>query len=501
MAYLTGGSVSVTHQGVRLPLTLVRSDVDVDEVEAVLGGGPLRITIRQAVDVVWTSRYSFVNDSSEDLLLDDVRIGWRAPAGKPAWGLAAGSTAAYLVPSPGGPGLILGGASEAGSVAAIDADGVHLSPLRLRPGGRAVVLWRWRWHRGALAVRAGLPALVPHRTTLAHGEAAAIGRDDDRALVLPPGVTAEADGPRLVLEADAPGRYPVEIRGSRGVVHLDLTWAPPWHAAIREAADAAWAELAAEHRSGRSVLGVSQALVVQRALLDGVVADSEHANAAISATVLEAPATGESAALRVALLVGEAERRADPELADTAVRLFLTTSEAVPGVGLAGVRLCLCLLALGQPATAVLAHLVGLRDRIRLLPRPTDPGVIGTRLELELVTRARVASAATPAPSDGSSIGDSLVALAWWLGAGLPGDPVCPMPLAAVGHLAVVLALATDEFDAEMIAGMGCTASELALAAESRILAAARSGKRSPARGGHAEVDGLAWLAIARVFR
>jgi hypothetical protein len=187
----------------------------------------------------------------------------------------------------------------------------------------------------------------------------------------------------------------------------------------------------------------------------------------------------------VGYLCGEHSRTADQELLQQATRAVLGSWQPAPGLGMAATELCLARLLSGLPVAPVLDHLVRLVGETELSPLATPVAEQASLLELEVVTMARL-------PAEGRSGSASPVtarvaALGGWLGVGLKGRAVTPLPLDQLAHLAAVLALLPEPVSAELRPRWGCTAHELARRGQAEVLC------RLPEKGLGAA---LSWLVL-----
>jgi hypothetical protein len=106
-------------------------------------------------------------------------------------------------------------------------------------------------------------------------------------------------------------------------------------------------------------------------------------------------------------------------------------------------------------------------------------------LELEVVTMDRALTEGR-ARAD-STVTERVVALGGWLGAGLKGRAVTPLPVDELAHLAAVLALLPEPVSAGLRQRWGCTAHELARRGRNEVLCRLGSEAAGPA---------LSWLVL-----
>ncbi|CAA9313491.1 MAG: hypothetical protein AVDCRST_MAG48-2220, partial [uncultured Friedmanniella sp.] len=200
---------------------------DDDEVELAWSAGALGLVVRHTFAAGWGLRVALSAPGDRPVELVDPLLTWRVPAGRPAWALAAGVAGSYAVLPADGTGPLLGGVLRSGALPAVDADGLHLGPVRLEPRGRYVVQWQWDLHPGPRSLGRGRHPEVPRRLDLVVDEVVVADAGEDEALVLADGLEAEQGRGQVELSAAAPGRYPVELRAARGTTAYELRVAPP----------------------------------------------------------------------------------------------------------------------------------------------------------------------------------------------------------------------------------------------------------------------------------
>jgi len=468
VSYLdSAGELRVAVDGAPLAWSSPAVSVDADEVEVTRSGGLLRLVVRHTFGDGWGLRVALTNEGPDVLTLDDPVLTWRVPPDRPAWALAAGAAGSYAVLPPAGVGPVLGGVLRLGALTDADADGLHLGPVRLEPGGRYVVAWQWDFVATPRSFERGRHPDVPRRLDLLVDEVAAIAAGEDEALVTTPGLDAETVREGVELSALEPGSYGVELRSARGVTAYELRVGAPLETVLAQTA----ATLLDRPRTASGVVplpDVAAALVVQRALAAGGLADPVTAEEALDLVAARLPEDGPRDGTTLAFLCGEHSRTGDPEPLDQASRAVLAAAQPVPGLGLAATELCLALLLAGRSVAPVLDHLV------RLARAAGSRGPSGSLtdqaalLELAVVTMARPASEGLPRDAD--AVAARVAGLGDWLGAGLKGRAVSPLPVDQVAHLAAVLALLPEPVSAALGHRWGCTAHELARRGQAEVL-------------------------------
>lgn len=483
---------SLVVDGKQIDPTAPEVRADEDEVELVHQvAGRLRVVVRHTVAAGWGLRVSFANSTRETVEITDVVLGLRVGPRAVGWALAAGAEAAYSVHPLADGAPVLGGVLQLGSVDRVSADGLHLRRVVLEPGTRYVVQLVWDWYATPLAFGHGRHPQVPLTLVQTVGEVVEVRRDDDIALVTSgldgaDGLEVVEASDQLELASDSEGHFDVEQRSARGTTSLDLRWVLPVEAVLGDRAE----QLLEGPRTSAGVVrldGVADALVLQHALGQTLVSDTEGAADALdryAATLFlaEDPEPAD-VPLLAAFGCGEFQRTGDPDALAAAVRLLSATTAPVPGLGLAATQACLGLLLSGQDVEPLLHHLAALTEVGSTVPGASagigpdlgaDPVREAAELELLAVTWT---SAEGPGPSGpdpaepgpGGRSDDRASALVRradrlgrWLGAGLKGRPVDPLPVAQVAHLSTVLLLLPDAVGRELRPRWGCSPSELA---------------------------------------
>jgi len=483
---VTGGLL--VHAGDGTPVLAGSPEVraDDDEVELAWSAGPLGLVVRHTFGAGWGLRVALACHD-EPVELADPLLTWRVPEDRPVWALAAGVAASYAVLPTDGTGPLLGGVLRSGALPGVDAAGLHLGPVRLAAGSRYVVQWQWDLHPGPRSLSRGRHPQVPRRLDLDLDEVVVVDAGEDEALVLPDGLEAESSRGQVELSAGTPGRYPVELRAARGTTSYELRVGPSLDHLLTERALAALDQ----PRTAAGVVrlpDVDAALAVQRALAVATLPEVELAEEALDLWTARLPEDEALDPRTVGHLCGEHTRTGDPALLERAEQALLLARAPAPGLGLAATQLCLALLLAGRPVAPVLQHLAGLAaaaDRAPLAgPLPQQAAL----LELEVVTTTRGGPGGAGAGA--GRVQDRVAALGGWLGAGLPGRAVRPLPLDSLAHLCAVLALLPEPAAAVHRTRWGCTAHTLAAGGRASVL------ERAGWEAGPTAGPALSWLLL-----
>ncbi|WP_375423973.1 hypothetical protein [uncultured Friedmanniella sp.] len=495
-AYLSSlGEVEVWTRGGPVTWSSPEVALDVDEVEVVRRSGDLRLVVRHGFAAGWGLRVTLVNAGSAPRQLERVQLAWRLPTDRPVWALTAGATGSFAVLPAGGSGPLLGALLRLGAVQHADAAGLEVGPVLLEPGARYVEQWHLDFHASPRAFDRTVAAGVPRRLDIGLDEVVTLTADEDAALVLDEGLHAETVRDRLELTASAAGRYGVETRSARGVTRYEIGVAEPLEATLADAAST----LVAGPRTGAGTLrlaDVDAALVVQHGLARGLGPDDQiAAEDGLDLFGSRLPEEGPFDPRTVAFLCGEHLRTADPEPLAWATRGVLSAARPEPGLGVAATRVCLARLVAGRSVAPVLDHLRALVAEAAAGPAagaaPTARRDQAALVELEVVTMPQ--SGPTPA-----GLLARTVALGGWLGAGLRGRAVPPLPLDELGHLALVLALLPEPVSVELARRWGAGAHELARRARTEVLV--RLGdERADGPDQHVVGPAHGWLVLAAV--
>lgn len=450
--------------------TSLITDADELEVTYACHSRPgLALLVRHTLSAGWGTRLAFSNEASESVTLDRFTLALRPADGYLGWAIPAGNTASYTVYPADGSGPLLGWTLRQGEVAAVDTDGLHLAPITLPPGSRYVAQLQWDIHETPARRHRPGAGWVPPALCLTEGQPIEVA-DEDTAIVADEAVSITmAEGVRELV-ADRPGRFPIELRSSRGTTRFEMEWVPPESQVLAAAAE----EIVAGPRTPAGIPRVrddASALLVQHALAETTIADPDLAGDALdlfSAGLLDRDASDVSPG-EAAYLCGEWLRTGDPDLLEAASHAVLSVEGDVPGLGMAGTRLCVAMLMAGRPVDPVLQHLHRLSEQDQ------------AGLELILVAQSNLAD-----PSD--DLLARIRAVCGRLGYGLPGLPVDPIGADRLGYVIAVLGLLPDRLGDRFIDDWGIT--PLALADRFRPVVISRSTG--------SDLRGLAWLVLGR---
>ena len=478
-SYLSSaGEVRVTTGGAEVVWSPAEVGLDADEVEVVRRSGDLRLVVRHSFAAGWGVRVTLSNAGPVARQLDQVSITWRWPPNRPAWAVAAGATGSLALLAADGVGPLLGGVLRHGTVQRIDADGLQLGSVRLEPKGRYVEQWQWDFHDSPRAFEQTLRPGVPRRLDITLDEVVALTADEDEALVLAPGLHAETVRDTVELTAAAAGRYRVEARSARGVTAYEVGVGDPLETVLADTA----AEVLVGPYSKANVLDlpdVDAALVVQRAYARRLeYPESYAAEDGLDRYGARLPEPGPFDPKTISFLCGQHTRVRDPEPLSWATRGVLSTQWPEPGLGLAATQVCLARLLVGRSVAPVMDHLryLAAESAGLLAPSAVPRREQAALLELEVVTMPH----AGPVPA---TVLARAAALGSWLGAGLRGRAVPPLPPSELAHLAAVLALLPESVSVELGERWGATAHELAHRARAEVLVRVTGTRVGPAHG------------------
>jgi hypothetical protein len=310
------------------------------------------------------------------------------------------------------------------------------------------------------------------------------------------------DGDTIELQASVPGVYTVELRSATGVVGYPLFAA--------DAPDVFLNALAIDLLNGpRTPAGVvriedvAAGLVVQHALSEGRLEKPEEAADALARLAGRSSQTRNVDPLALAFLTGQAVAEGDVDLLDTVVTGLLGCSSAVPGLGLAALRLRAASLVLGVATRGAIERLRTLIDssdagRANRSAEDQDPMVAGDLAKLELA----IIVGSSEFQDKGEPDVHALVGrLGLQLGAGLKGRPVVPIELVELAQLTVVLDLLPERLGAAFGRHWLCSPGELGRRARTEVIN--RCSHRQERRGGRSETpdtirQAAAWLALGQ---
>jgi hypothetical protein len=480
----TAGELRAAVQGSRVVWGAPRLSVDTDEVEVTWASDGLLLVVRHTFAVGWGVRVALTNLGDDEIGLDDAVLTWQVPAGRPAWALVAGAEGSYAVLPPRGAGPLLGGVLRLGSLAGASAEGLHVGPVVVAPHGRYVVQWQWDFYNSPRDFDRGRHPDVPRRLDLLVGQAVTVAADEDVAVVTSPGLHVETGRGQVELRPFEAGTHAVELRSARGLTSYTLRAADALERVLKRAATAVL-ELPRTASGVVRLPDVDAALAVQRALalslLDDVVS-AEEALDLYSVRIGDDPPADPRI---VGYLCRDHSRSADPQPLYLAGRAVLASREPSPGLGMAATEVCLARVLAGEAIAPVLDHLVRLAAEADLPAAVVPLRDQASLLELEVVTMAR--ASAEGGARHGSVVTERVASLGGWLGGGLKGRAVSPLPVDALAHLAAVLALLPESISAQFRPQWGCTAHELARRGQAEVLC-----RLGPEAAGPA----LSWLLL-----
>jgi hypothetical protein len=464
----------------------------------------LRLSVRHAFTAGWGMRMALVNLTGERQFLDAVDVSLQVAPTHIAWGLAAGREAAFSVHPGDGGSPVLGGLLQVGSIAGFSPAGAQLGKVELVPHGRYVLSWQWDWYSNPRAFGRGRHSSVPNSFFLITEQPARITAGPDTA-VLAPGLSVLADdGDTIELQASVPGVYTVELRSATGVVGYSLSAADPPDVFLNGLAT----DLLDGPRTPAGVVrieDVAAGLIVQHALSEGQLEQPEEAADALARLAGRISQARNLDPLALAFLSGQAVAERDVDLLDTVVTGLLACSSAVPGLGVAALRLRAASLVLGVGTRG------GAIERLRTLidssdagrangsAEDRDPMVAGDLAELELAIIVGSSEFEGKAERDVHAL---VGRLGLQLGAGLKGRPVVPIALVELAQIAVVLDLLPERLGAAFGRHWLCSPGELGRRARTEVINRC-SHRRPERRGGRSETpeairQAAAWLALGQ---
>lgn len=486
--YLTGAMLTGLQVN-GLVLAPVQPEVlaDVDEVEFTYNYDLVRIVVRHTFGSGWGVRIAFSGQTGRPQRVERAELGLQPESSCVAWALALGMTAAYaILPASGAPPL-LGGLLRLGAVERAGPTGLELVPFELRPDARYLVQLQWGWYPTPKAFSQERSGAVPSSLFVDTGEYVRVPVDEDVAVLVPDGVETTQGQDRLEVVSNTPGRYPFELRSSRGTTKFELQWVDP----VGELLTSLVPHALARCRTAAGVVKlaeVAEALVVQHSLALNRADDPDDAAEALDLFTARLSLADALRPMEVFYLTREFDRLGEVDLLLAATRSVLAQQEPSPGLGIAATQLCLGLMASGREVQTVLSHLSAIAGRLSrtVLSRPINVAAQAAALEMMAVTdagpgmggvlRARVD--ATP----------HIAALGLHLGAGLTGQAVAPLPVTELSHLLAVFQLLPDALSGSLTGRWGCSAHALARRATPELLARLH---RAPVGDAHG------WLVLA----
>ena len=462
----------------------------------------LRLTVRHAFTAGWGMRMALINLTAEPQLLDAVDLSLQIAPSHIGWGLAAGREAAFSVHPADGGSPVLAGLLQVGSIAGFSPAGAQLGGVELVPYGRYVLSWQWAWYPNPRAFGRGRHSGVPNSFFLITEQPARITAGPDTAVVAPGLSVLADDGDTIELQASVPGVYTVELRSATGAVGYSLFAADPPDVFLNALA----IDLLNGPRTPAGVVrieDVAAGLVVQHALSEGRLEQPEEAADALARLAGRISQTRNVDPLALAFLTGQAVAEGDVDLLDTVVTGLLGCSSAVPGLGLAALRLRAASLVLGVATRGAIERLRTLIDssdagRANRSAEDQDPMVAGDLAKLELAIIVGSSEFRDKAEPDVHAL---VGRLGLQLGAGLKGRPVVPIELVELAQITVVLDLLPERLGAAFGRRWLCSPGELGRRARTEVVN--RCSHRRPERGGHRELpdtirQAAAWLALGQ---
>ena len=463
----------------------------------------LRLSVRHAFTAGWGMRMALVNLTGEPQLLDAVDLSLRVAPSHVGWGLAAGCEAAFSVHPADGASPVLGGLLQVGSIVGFGPAGAKLGVVELPPHGRYVLSWQWDWYANPRAFGRGRHSSVPSSFFVITEQPARITAGPDTAVVASGLNVLAEDGDTIELQASAPGVYTVEVRYATGVVGYSLSAADPPDVFLTGLAT----DLLAGPRTPAGVVRIEDAaagLVVQHALSEGRLEQPEEAADALARLAGRISQTRNRDPLALAFLTGQAVAEGDAELLDTVVAGLLACSSAVPGLGLAALRLRAASLVLGVGTRGAI-------DQLRTMIEGLDaergnrsaenraPMVGRDLAELELAIIVGSAEFQAKAEPDVHAL---VARLGLQLGAGLKGRPVVPVALVELAQIAVVLDLVPEGLGVAFGRHWLCSPGELGRRARTEVVNRCTH-QRPVRRGVSSEMpdtirQAAAWLALGQ---
>ncbi|QDP95881.1 hypothetical protein FOE78_08190 [Microlunatus elymi] len=443
---------------------------DLDETEAsygVVDHPELAYTVRDGFTGSWLQRHMLLNTSSSTVTVDDLVLRLQPAADQIGWALIAAGHTRWSVQSADGRGPLLVGDLTQGVLAGQVEDGFRTGRLVLPPGRRLVLQWRIElvpeiarmtsWHGPTTSLRTELPRGEPYEID-----------DPDVAVLASDPVLVETEGDSQLVTSDQPGRYPVELRSARGTTRLDLAWVPPADELITElssrwlAADRSAAGIGVMPGGG-AALGLQQAVIGR---LSDDQSDAEDAVALHTARLLD---KDRLSIMDQAFLAQETVRTGDPEPLARARQAMLDIEEPLPGLGLAGTRLCLAELASGGDPGVLLARLHDVAGSVDI-DDPTAAGedhlrTVSAHLELITVTGPATGAGTTALLPYARSLGAEL-------GSGLPGRRIGALRASTQLYAAAVLDLLPEEIGPALTSVWGISPHALAEQTRTSALAA-----------------------------
>jgi hypothetical protein len=431
----------------------------------------LRLSVRHAFTAGWGMRMALINLTGESQVLDAVGLSLRVAPSHIGWGLAAGCEAAFSVHPADGASPMLGGVLQVGSIAGFGPAGAELGVVELPPYGRYVLSWQWDWYATPRAFGRGRHPGVPNSFFLITEQPVRITAGPDTAVVAPGLNLLPEDGDTIELQADVPDVYTVEVRSAAGVVGYRLSAADPPDVLLSGLAT----DLLGGPRTPAGVVRIEDAaagLVVQHALSEGQLEQPEDAADALARLAARIIQTGNMDPLALAFLTGQAVAEGDVELLDTVVAGLLACSSAVPGLGLAALRLRAASLVMGVGTRGAIERLQTMIESVNAergnRSAESRAPMVGRDLaELELAIIVGSAQSRAKAEPEVHAL---VARLGLQLGAGLKGLPVAPVALVELAQIAVVLDLLPERLGVAFGRRWLCSPGELGRRARTEVI-------------------------------
>jgi hypothetical protein len=473
----------------------------------------LEYTVRNSFTGSWLQRHMLLNTSSAPVQVDDLVLPLLPGEGSVGWARTAADEISWMVQPADGSGPLLVGELTSGAISRLAEDGFRTGRLVLPANRRYVLQWRIESAADAISVTRSRPTLSP-RTELPTGEPYEIA-DPDTAIVVddPVSVSQESfplHGSVQVVVSSTPGRYPIELRSSRGTSRIDLTWVP--------STDEVITELSGSWIGGRrSSAGVAllpaagAALGLQHAVIGRLIDVDEEAEDVLALHGARLLDQERLSIMEQAFLAQEAVRTGDPEPLQRARAALLEVEEVQPGLGLAGTRLCLAELALGGSPAEVIGRLRELGTAANQAAEQNDQQVGDGHL-LDEAAKLEMIAVTGPAVVGGTtaSVLPHALAVGAELGSGLPGRRLESLGPANAVYAAAVLDLLPDDLGPELQRRWGVTPHTLAERTRTSALASAlwpvgpstSSGSGTSTSSGSASggelAEAIGWLVLGR---
>lgn len=470
-----------------------------DEIELTwpvgLPDGRLTLAVRHAFGPVWSQRWVLRNHTERSVQVRSLAVALRPVAGAVHW-LFAGGAESSLSVQPLDPTLpTLGVWVQRGEVwqasAAPDGGGLDLGPVALPAHGVQVIDLSADFFPSPAQFARTVHRWLPSGTYVGDGQPVRIVHPDaaiTKSVLRRAGRPAprrhgeenhSAEGVSEFV-AEAGTAHELEFHDARGCTAVVLYWAPALDALIgREAS-----RLLAGPRAGNGVArlpGPLAGLMVQRALAEHAEIDPEDAADALD--LLTARTDAGRTPWDVLFACGEYPRSGDPAVLDEAIRT-VTTMAPQPGLGVAGSRAVVTMLAAGRDPTPVL-------QRLAAALSASDDLLV--RWELLLVAGVMAsATASLPGAAGGLDPARAAAEVTTRLGSGLLGRAVPDADAPGRARLVALLSMMV-EAGGSWQDRLGERPAALADHAGRRILWEAQEGRVT----GRDRRAALAWLMLA----